>query len=236
MTITKPVPGKLRRTADDIERESGGTLRVEIIEGAPLATPTPSGRHALTTARIRDALSARAAQHGLTTADTISIPLPDDPDDYATPDLAVLPPSSLDTDERLIPGEEFILAVKVASPSESRPSIEVRSAWYSRALVPALLYVSPGAGEWMLSSDPRGDGTWLTTSTGGYGEKITLPEPLGVLLTADLPRYGRVLVISMATRTSADVILLPRSMQRSTLRSGRRTVKRLRSSVMCELT
>ncbi|RFU41380.1 Uma2 family endonuclease [Actinomadura logoneensis] len=190
MTITRPLPGKLRRTADDIERESGGALYVEIIEGALVMRPAPPGRHALTVVRVRDALGARAARNGLAAADTVSIPLPDDPDDYATPDLAVLPPASLDTDDWLIPGDEFVLAVEVASPSESRPSIAAKTAWYSRSLVGALLYLSPGTGEWTVSSEPRGDGTWVTTSSGVYGEKITLPEPLGALDTTDLPRYG----------------------------------------------
>ncbi|MEV7941077.1 hypothetical protein AB0O82_33730 [Kitasatospora sp. NPDC088264] len=81
------LPGKLRHAAEAIEQSTG--LRVEIIGGALLLSPPRRGKHAGTVRQLRERIGSRLP--GLGAYEAASIAFPGDEDDYATPDLAVLP-------------------------------------------------------------------------------------------------------------------------------------------------
>lgn len=90
-----PRPGNLREVAEEIERATG--LRVEILGGALVMSPTPRGKHAGSIRRLCQQLEA-SMPNGLAAYGVTSIAMPDDDDDYCTPDPVILP-DTWDTDD-----------------------------------------------------------------------------------------------------------------------------------------
>ncbi|GAA2936895.1 hypothetical protein GCM10020221_35830 [Streptomyces thioluteus] len=180
--------GSPREIAEQIENRSD--LRVEIIRGTLMMSPTPRRRHAQTVDDLRELLRPCRAD-GLRAYENVSIPLPDDPDDYSTPDLLVCPVDMMDSDDWLLSGEDVELAIEVTSPSERPVGVADKIAWYAEARVPVLLYLYPAAAKWALYSRPTDEG-YGTISQGKYGEPVPLPDHLGGdMPTKDLPRYER---------------------------------------------
>ncbi|MFJ9843899.1 Uma2 family endonuclease [Kitasatospora sp. NPDC101155] len=185
---TSPVrPGKLRRAAEEIEQHTG--LRVQIIGGALLMSPPRRGKHAGTVRCLRERIGSQLPT-GLDVYESSSIALPDDQDDYATPDLLVLPTEWASEDSWLADTRGVVLAVEVA-PSPSRVThIATKTSWYAIAGVPVLLAVDPRKGAWTLHTHPR-DGEYQGVLHGKYGEAVPLPSPLPAELdTSGLPLYA----------------------------------------------
>ncbi|MFJ9708188.1 Uma2 family endonuclease [Streptomyces sp. NPDC101234] len=117
-----------------------------------------------------------------------SIALPDDRDDYVTPDLIVLP-TDWEDDDWLAAPEDAALAVEVISQSEKSREIRDKADWYAVARVPVLLVVDPRNGTWALHTRPD-NGSYRDVLPGKYGETVPLPEPLGIDVATDrLPVY-----------------------------------------------
>lgn len=183
----RPRPGNLRETAEKIEELTG--LRVQVLGGSLVMSPTPRGKHAGVIARLRRQLES-ALPEGLAAYEVSSIALPDDPDDYATPDLIVLPEDWEDDDDWLAAPEDAALAVEVISKSEKSKEIRDKADWYATAAVAVLLVVDPRNGTWTLRTRPEG-GSYQDTVGGKYGETVLLPEPIGLdVVTDGLPLYG----------------------------------------------
>ncbi|MET8623269.1 Uma2 family endonuclease [Kitasatospora sp. NPDC004669] len=184
MATTPVQPGKLRRAAEEIEQLAG--LRVEVIGGALLMSPPRRGKHAGTVRRLRERIGSQLPV-GLGAYESSSTALPDDEDDYATPDLLVLPSAWEDEDDWLAEPCGIALAVEVA-PGPSRINhIATKTNWYAIAGVPVLLAVDPRKGAWTLHTRPR-DGAYQGVLHGEYGEPVPLPSPLSAELdTSDLP-------------------------------------------------
>lgn len=182
-----PRPGNLREVAEQIERATG--LRVEILGGSLVMSPTPRGKQAGTIRRLRRQLEPQLPE-GLAAYEVSSIPMPDDPDDYCTPDLVILPESWEEDDEWLADPADVELAVEVTSQSEKARRISDKNGWYAAAGVRTLLVVDPRFGRWTLFTHPK-DGEYHGRLDGSYGDDVPLPEPLGSALdTGCLPRYG----------------------------------------------
>ncbi|WP_280371585.1 Uma2 family endonuclease [Nocardia wallacei] len=182
-----PRPGNLRAVAEEIERATG--LRAEILGGTLVMSPTPRGKHAGTVRRLRQQLEPRMPE-GLAPYEVSSISMPDDDDDYCTPDLVVLPESWDNDDNWLADPADAELAVEVISKSEKAQQITDKNGWYSVAGVRMLLVVDPRYGRWSLYTHPR-NGVYHGQLDGAYGEPIDLPEPFGITLdTGCLPRYA----------------------------------------------
>ncbi|GAB2631074.1 Uma2 family endonuclease [Nocardia goodfellowii] len=182
-----PRPGNLRAVAEQIESATG--LRVEILGGNLVMSPTPRGKHAGTIRRLRRQLEPRIPQ-GLAAYENSSIPMPDDEDDYCTPDLIVLPESWDDDDEWLADPADTELAVEVISKSEKARQITDKNGWCAAAGVKMLLVVDPRHGVWTLYTHPK-DGVYHGKLDGDYGDAVTLPEPFALELDSGcLPRYG----------------------------------------------
>ncbi|MGI5338000.1 Uma2 family endonuclease [Streptomyces sp. CA-181903] len=186
--VTPRITGEPREIAEQIEQASG--LRVEIIRGTLMMSPTPRRRHNLTIRCLRKLLAPHI-DPDRDLFEVTSIPLPADPDDYATPDGVVCPVEAMDSDDWLLPGEDVDLAVEVTSPSERAVGTADKIVWYAEARVPVLLYLHPATGDWALYSRPSEDG-YRTVTQGKYGDPAPLPEHLGGdLPTEHLPRYTR---------------------------------------------
>ncbi|MFF9803401.1 Uma2 family endonuclease, partial [Streptomyces rochei] len=116
----RPRPGNLREIAEKIEAATG--LRVQIVGGKLVMSPTPRGKHAGVVWQIRRQLDA-VLPDGLGAFEVSSIALPEDPDDYVTPDLIILPTEWADDDDWLAAPEDTALAVEVISQSEKSREI-----------------------------------------------------------------------------------------------------------------
>ncbi|WP_308295530.1 Uma2 family endonuclease [Streptomyces sp. MUM 178J] len=182
-----PRPGNLREVAEQIEASTG--LRVEIIGGSLVMSPTPRGKHAGTIRRLRIQIEPRLPA-SLAPYEMSSVALPEDPDDYATPHLTVLPVEWDEDDSWLADPGDVALAVEVISQSEKAKDITDKNGWYARAGVPVLLVLDPRTGRWSLHTRPK-DGEYRGRLQGVYGEAVELPAPLpSPLDTGVLPRYG----------------------------------------------
>ncbi|QID37259.1 Uma2 family endonuclease [Streptomyces albus] len=182
-----PRPGNLREVAEEIERATG--LRVEILGGKLVMSPTPRGKHAGTIRRLRHQLTPQLPD-GTDLYEVSSIAMPGDPEDYCTPDLVVLPTEWEEDDEWLVDPGDVELAVEVISKSEKAKAVSAKNGWYAAAGVRALLVLDPRGGDWVLYTRPR-DGEYQGTLRGKYGDELPLPAPFTCPVdTACLPVYG----------------------------------------------
>lgn len=178
--------GHLREAAEKIEQATG--MRVEIIGGKLVMSPSPSGKHAGTVIDLRDAIRPGLAAT-YEAYENVSVPMPDDPDDYATPDLTIGPRAFKEEDGWLLDADAVALAVEVISPSERLRGIN-ETAWYAAAGIARLLQIDPRTGTWSLFSRPS-EGEYKGVVHGKFGEYVPLPANLGGdLPTSGLPLYG----------------------------------------------
>ncbi|MCZ4510477.1 Uma2 family endonuclease [Streptomyces sp. ActVer] len=180
-------PGNLREIAEKIENASG--LRVQIVGGKLVMSPSPRGKHAGVVVRLRRQLEA-VLPEGLGAYEMSSIALPEEPDDYVTPDLIVLPIEWEEDDDWLAAPEDAVLAMEVISQSEKSREIRDKADWYAVARVPVLLVVDPRKGTWALHTRPD-NGAYQDVLPGKFGESVPLPAPLGFEVATDrFPLYG----------------------------------------------
>jgi hypothetical protein len=125
--------------------------------------------------RIRRQLDA-VLPDGLGAFEVSSIALPEDPDDYVTPDLIVLPTEWMEDDDWLAVPEDAALAVEVISQAEKSREIRDKADWYAVARVPVLLVVDPRNGTWALHSRP-GKGAYGTYCLASSGNPCDCPSP-----------------------------------------------------------
>lgn len=183
----RPRPGNLREVAEKLEAVTG--LRAQIVGGKLVMSPTPRGKHAGVVKRLRRQLEV-AVPEGLDMYEVSSIALPEDPDDYVTPDLVVLPTEWEEDDDWLASPEDAALAVEVISQSEKSREIRDKADWYAVARVPLLLVIDPRKGTWALHAHPD-NGAYRDVLVGKFGESVRLPQPWDVeILTDGLPTYG----------------------------------------------
>jgi Uma2 family endonuclease len=190
----KPRPGNLREVAEKIEEATG--LRVQVLGGKLVMSPTPRGRHAGAIRYLRRQLEP-VLPDGLGVYEVSSVMMPDERDDYATPDLVVLPEEWDDDDDWLADPKDVALAVEVISRSEKSREIRDKADWYAVAGVAALLVVDPRKGVWALHTHPD-SGAYQDVLPGKFGELVPLPSPFGFdvstdrfSLYGDSPRAGR---------------------------------------------
>ncbi|MER7708023.1 Uma2 family endonuclease [Kitasatospora sp. NPDC097605] len=187
MTAITVRPGRLRDAAEEIERSTG--LRVQIIGGTLVMSPTPRGKHAGTVRLLRRQLEP-ALPDLLGAYEVSSIYMPGNEEDYVTPDLVVLPVDWDRDDEWLADPREVAFAMEVISNSEGVRAVATKTDWYATAGVAVLLAVDPREGVWTLYTHPR-DNAYQGVLHGKYGEAIPLTAPLPAeLQTSGLPLYA----------------------------------------------
>lgn len=153
-------------------------------------SPPRRGKHAGVVVGLRPQLG-KALAEGLRAYEVSSIALAEDPDDYVTPDLIVLPTEWEEDDNWLADPLDAALAVEVISQSEKSREIRDKADWYAVAGVAVLLVIDPRKGTWALHTHPD-NGAYRDALPGKYGEPVPLPEPLGFEVATDgFPLYGR---------------------------------------------
>ena len=190
----KPRPGNLREVAEKIEEATG--LRVQVLGGKLVMSPTPRGKHAGAIRYLRHQLEP-VMPDGLGVYEVSSVMMPGERDEYATPDLVVLPEEWDDDDDWLADPRDVALAVEVISQSEKSREIRDKTDWYAVAGVAAILVIDPRNGTWALHTHPD-NGAYQDVLPGKFGEPLPLPPPLGFevatdrfRLYGDSPRAGR---------------------------------------------
>ncbi len=187
MTLTSLERGMtpLRKAAEAAEEATG--LRAEIIRGILMMSPTLRGKHAGIINDLYDQLRP-ALPDRLRPFQVASVPMPDDPDDYATPDLLVCDSGFGDSDDWLADPDDVELVVEVVSKGNSAKDTRDMVGWYADARIPAYLLIDPRDGTWTLYTLPR-DGEFQARRRGSYGEDAEIPG-LGVKIVTDaLARY-----------------------------------------------
>jgi Uma2 family endonuclease len=163
---------------------------VQILGGKLVVSTTPTGKHVGVTQRLRRQLETAVMPDGLDVFELSSIALPEDPDDYVTPDLIVLPTEWMEDDNWLAAPEDAALAVEVISQSEKSREIRDKADWYAVARVPVLFVIDPRNGTWALHTRPD-NGAYQDVLPGKFGESVTLPAPLDIEIATDgFPVYG----------------------------------------------
>ncbi|MFF1451715.1 Uma2 family endonuclease [Streptomyces sp. NPDC058274] len=183
----KPRPGNLREVAEKIEEATG--LRVQVLGGTLVMSPTPRGKHA-GVIHLLEGIIRPQLRPELVAVEVSSIAMPDEPDDFVTPDLLVCPRDFLESDDWLLDPHDVEVAVEVISKSEKSREIRDKADWYAVAGVAVLLVVDPRKGTWALHTRPD-NGAYRDVLPGKYGEPVALPEPLGFEVATDgFPVYG----------------------------------------------
>lgn len=179
----------LRDAADWMSRRFPG-YRVEILEGALVVSPTPLAKHNGTIRRIMVQLESQLPEERIC-LQTTSIENDDDSEDYAIPDLLVLPSAVEDADEWLFTADIVDLALEVVSKGNATTDTVAKVRTYAEWMIPIFLLVDPRKGEIVVYSDPR-DGEYQGVHRLKFGDPVILPAPLAGLAidTAKLPRYG----------------------------------------------
>lgn len=189
MATPKPEqPKGLRRAAELLEDFEG--YRTEIIGGTLMMSPTPRYKHARILNRIHDQLLVGLPED-FEDFQVGSITSPQAGEDYATPDLVVLPSEWGESDEWLAPADLVELVVEVVSKSNPTSDTIDKVAWYANAHIPLYLLVDPRNGTWKLYATPA-DGRYRSCVEGDFKESIDLPQPFGFSLsTDDFKTYDR---------------------------------------------
>ncbi|WP_079054588.1 Uma2 family endonuclease [Streptomyces graminilatus] len=172
------------------QRREGARAHVRAMSVSLVVSPTPPGKHAGVVKQVRRQLEAVALPDGLDVYEVSSIALPGDPDDYATPDLIVLPVEWEDDDDWLADAADAALVVEVVSQSEKSRDIRDKADWYAVVRVPVLFVIDPRKSTWALHTRPD-NGAYRDVLPGKFGESVPLPEPFGVEIVTDgFPVYG----------------------------------------------
>ncbi|WP_158070325.1 Uma2 family endonuclease [Nocardiopsis sp. CNR-923] len=128
--------------------------------------------------------------HDRSTAQVCSVEAPDG-EDYAIPDLMVLPDVLMDDDGWLVSPDDVDCVVEVVSPGNAANDTKVKPSLYARWRIPLYLIIDPRNATTRLYWDPKG-GEYQARHDAGFGTDVVLPEPLKDVRidTSVFPRYG----------------------------------------------
>ncbi|MGI8330222.1 Uma2 family endonuclease [Actinomadura scrupuli] len=160
--------------------------RVEIIGERIIVSPTPIMQHGKIVFWLGDVLRelcetnnwARLPQ---TTVDLLTT------EERFVPDLVLCPEDKSPDGDWLLPPEHTILVVEVVSASSRNDDYKSKEESYAKNGIPMYLIVDPFLARLTLCTEPSDRGYRMVHSV-DVGEKLDLPEPLGITLdTATAP-------------------------------------------------
>ncbi|WP_158613015.1 Uma2 family endonuclease [Nocardiopsis sp. Huas11] len=183
---TRLSPFSLRELADSLDTPPG--VKVEVIEGAIVMSPTPSKRHAGVLRRLYDQL-ARQLPEDRVAEQVCSVEAPEG-EDFASPDLLIVPVAVEEEDGWLVEPGAVDCVVEVVSPSNHTNDTKVKPSLYARWGIPVYLLIDPRDGTTRLYWDPQGGG-YRAHHDAEFGDEVVLPEPLKDVRidTSVFPRY-----------------------------------------------
>ncbi|MCY9784399.1 Uma2 family endonuclease [Nocardiopsis sp. EMB25] len=184
----RPTPISLRDVADHLDVPPG--FRVEVLEGAIVMSPTPSKKHGAVLRRLSVQLFDRLPDDR-TAEQMYSVEAPEG-DDYATPDLMIVPVAVEEEDDGwLVSPDDVDCVVEVVSPGNAANDTKIKPTLYARWRIPVYLVIDPRAGTTRLYWDPK-NGEYQARHDVEFGTDVVLPEPLKDVRidTSVFPRYG----------------------------------------------
>jgi Uma2 family endonuclease len=174
------------KAANRVMHRTPGVL-VEIIGGQILATPRPDIAHTRVLKKVAHAFEATGLdEDGTEVHRSIGVWLPDEPEDYATPDLCIV---EADVDDHLVENNcydpvAFRLVQEVTSsnwPAELRTKVTA----YAQAKIPVYVIIDRRHQRLHVLTDPT-EGTYANHRIHAPGELVTLPDSLGAKVTLDV--------------------------------------------------
>ncbi|WP_157982545.1 Uma2 family endonuclease [Nocardiopsis sp. FIRDI 009] len=183
----RPAPSSLRDVADHLDVPPG--FRVEVLEGAIVMSPTPSKKHAGVLSRLHGQLFEQLP-NGRSAVQVCSVEAPEG-EDFATPDLMIVPVAVEEEDGWLVSPDDVDCVVEVVSPSNHTNDTKIKPTLYARWRIPVYLVIDPRNGTNRLYWDPKG-GQYQARHDVEFGTDVVLPEPLKDIRidTSVFPRYG----------------------------------------------
>ncbi|MFG3531470.1 Uma2 family endonuclease [Streptomyces sp. NPDC047917] len=181
-----PAPGHGQEWDDLVriweETDAPEGCKVEIIEGIGTVEPPPSKDHNTTAALLQRRLYTVIPEDwGIYR--TLGVSVPGRAGLYI-PDLVVVPRAVATGPGNRIPAEEARLVVEITSQANANHDRIGKVHGYAKAGVELFLLLDPwhsGRPTATLYGESDG-GTYRVLDTVEYGEKLTLPEPFGLVL------------------------------------------------------
>ncbi|MFD4524540.1 Uma2 family endonuclease [Streptomyces sp. NPDC058470] len=167
-------------------------LRVEIIGGQILVTPSPDVAHARALKWVTRPFEAAGLDEDETEVhQAIGVWLPDGPEDYAIPDLCIV---EADIEEHLVENNSydpvvFRLVLEVTS-SNWKADLRTKVTAYAQAKIPVYVIVDRKHQRLHVLTDPAGD-EYATHRIHAPGELVTLPDSIGAKVTLDVAEILR---------------------------------------------
>ncbi|MFG2350543.1 Uma2 family endonuclease [Streptomyces phaeochromogenes] len=178
----RPLTAEANRLMD---RNPG--YRVEIIGGQILVTPPPDAAHANALTDVMLPFLAAGLHGGQTKVlQGVGLWLPDGPEDYAVPDLAVV---DADIEEHYIENNcyeplPFRLVLEVTS-SNYQADLRTKVTAYANAKVPVYVIVDRKHNRLHVLTDPITN-EYDKHQVHAPGQQITLPDSIGAKVTLDV--------------------------------------------------
>lgn len=149
-------------------------LRYELLEGALIVNPPPSGRHQIVSFKLTKLLDAQMPA-GLAAVEAVGVRIPDG--SVVIPDVLVADLAALeDAASGVVDPSAVCLVVEIVSPSSQSMDRITKPALYARAGIPAFWRVEPADGPavhiYRLSVD-----TYSLFGSASLGEPLEVTEP-----------------------------------------------------------
>ncbi|MFD9958125.1 Uma2 family endonuclease [Amycolatopsis sp. NPDC058986] len=173
----------LLRTWRELDVPEG--WRAEIIEGGIVVMTPPPGRGHNLIADVLHPAVKTAVPREWAVLQTLGVSVPGLCRIYE-PDLVVVPRAvvSAGADSEPVPAEEAKLAVEIVSKNNARTDRVEKLRAYAVAGIPLYLLIDRFAdeGPWVTLFSKPVDGHYRHTDGVPFGGKITIPEPVGLVL------------------------------------------------------
>lgn len=184
---TRLFPFSLRELADHLDVPEG--FKVEVVEGTIVMSPTPSKKHGAVVRRLDRQLIPQLPEDRVAEQNYSIEAL--EGEDFASPDLLVVPVAVEEEDGWLVEPDAVDCVVEVVSPSNHTNDTKVKPSLYARWRIPVYLIIDPRNGTTRVYWDPQG-GEYRAHHDTEFGDEVVLPEPLKDVRidTSVFPRYG----------------------------------------------
>ncbi len=158
--------------------------RSEIIQERIVVTPLPDQWHNLAASRLIKGLVRLMPDDRWELCTSLGVSVPS-LDELYVPDLAVVPPEAMTSDQASVAGERVLLVAEITSKGTADTDRKTKMRGYAHAGVPLFLLIDRFAEEAptvFLHSEPSPSGFYRHTHRVPFGEQIKLPEPFGLSL------------------------------------------------------
>ncbi|EXU66787.1 hypothetical protein Z951_17790 [Streptomyces sp. PRh5] len=181
--MTAPLPDQEFVNLLDIhaQLELPDGMRAELIGGEIVISPTPANFHNWIFSELNLQLVREVpTQWRITNTTTVFLPATEE---RFIPDLLICESEALKSmEEWQVQADDVLLVAEITSPSTRGRDLQAKVKGYAHSNVPIYLLIDPhdDDGSTTVYSHPDGKGLYRDEHRAAFGEKLTLPEPLGL--------------------------------------------------------